>query len=174
MPLLVVLAGLFAPGRWSLRTRWLAGVAGWLGLALTAALASLVSLFLGVLVLFALAWRHRRLAPRPVVGTLLILTVVVASTLTFRHNDLAFAFKWFGKQQSGRSSQFSSSWHQRLIYVYVGGRIFIDHPLAGTGWWGQPPFDVRPLRAGRAEAVSGLPTALLPSARPAVHPAADL
>ena len=79
MPLLVVLAGLFAPGRWSLRTRWLAGVAGWLGLALTAALASLVSLFLGVLVLFALAWRHRRLAPRPVVMTLLILAVVVAS-----------------------------------------------------------------------------------------------
>ena len=48
MPLLVVLAGLFAPGRWSLRTRWIAGVAGWLGLTLTAALASLVSLLLGV------------------------------------------------------------------------------------------------------------------------------
>lgn len=139
MSLLVVLAGLFAPGRWSLRTRWLAGVAGWLGLALTAALASLVSLFLGVLVLLALAWRHKRLAPRPVVLTLLIVATVVASTLTFRHNDLAFAFKWFGKQQSGRSSEFSSSWHQRLIYVYVGGRIFVDRPLIGTGWWGQPP-----------------------------------
>jgi hypothetical protein len=139
LPLLVVIAGLFAPGRWSLRTRWIAGVAGWLGLALTAALASLVSLCLGVVVLFWLAWRHHRLAPRPVVLTLAIMAIVVASTITFRHNDLAPVFKWFGKQQTGRISQFTSSWHQRLIYVYVGGRIFVDRPLTGTGWWGQPP-----------------------------------
>jgi O-Antigen ligase len=139
LPLLVVLAGLFAPGRWSLRTRWLAGLAGWLGLALTAALTSLVSLLLGVIVLFWLAWRHHRLTLRPVAQTLVILAVVVGTTITFRHNDLAPVFKWLGNEQTGRVSEFTSSWHQRLIYVYVGGRIFVDRPLTGTGWWGQPP-----------------------------------
>jgi O-Antigen ligase len=138
MPLLVVLAGLFAPGRWDLRTRWVAGIAGWLGLTLTAALASLVSLFLGVIVLFALAWRHRRLARRPVVLTLLIVAAVVVSTLSLRHNDLGFIYKFAGKKEASKG-QFESSWSQRLIYVYVGGRIFLDEPLTGTGWWGDPP-----------------------------------
>jgi O-Antigen ligase len=138
LPLLVVLAGLFAPGRWSRRTMWIAGAAAWLGLALTAALASLVSLVLGVAVLFVLAWRHRRLALRPVVLTLVIVATVVASTLSLRHNDIGFIYKWFGKKETSRG-QFESSWSQRLIYTYVGGRIFIDHPLTGTGWWGDPP-----------------------------------
>ena len=138
MPLLVVLAGLFAPGRWSLRTRWIAGVAGWLGLTLTAALASLVSLLLGVIVLFALAWRHRRLARRPVLLTLLIVAAVVASTLSVRHNDLGFVYKFAGKKETSKG-QFESSWSQRLIFAYIGGRIFLDRPLTGTGWWGDPP-----------------------------------
>jgi len=138
LTMLVVLAGLFAPGRWSLRTRWVAGLAGWLGLALTAALASLVSLFLGVIVLFVLAWHHRRLARRPVVLTLLIVAVVVGSTLSLRHNDLGFIYKLSGKKET-KTGQFESSWSQRLIYVYVGGRIFLDQPLTGTGWWGDPP-----------------------------------
>lgn len=138
LPLLVVLAGLFAPGRWDLRTRWVAGVAGCLGLALTAAFASLVSLLLGVVVLFGLAWRHRRLALRPVVQTLLIVAVVVASTLSLRHNDLGFVYKWAGKTEASKG-QFESSWSQRLIYAYIGGRIFLDSPVTGTGWWGEPP-----------------------------------
>jgi O-antigen ligase len=133
-----VLAGLFAPGRWSLQTRWLAGFAGWLGLSLTAALASLVSLFLGVIVLFVLAWRHRRLARRPVVLTLLIVAAVVGSTLSLRHNDLGFIYKLSGKKET-KAGQFESSWSQRLIYTYIGGRIFLDQPLTGTGWWGDPP-----------------------------------
>jgi O-antigen ligase len=138
LTLLVVLAGLFAPGRWSLRTRWLAGLAGWLGLSLTAALASLVSLFIGVIVLFVLAWRHRRLARRPVVLTLLIVAVVVGSTLSLRHNDLGFVYKLSGKKED-KTGQFESSWSQRLIFTYIGGRIWLHQPLTGTGWWGDPP-----------------------------------
>jgi hypothetical protein len=138
LPLLVVIAGLFAPSRWSRRVQWVAGVAGWLGLALTVALASLIGLYLGVIVVLLLAWRHRRLSLRPVAATLAIVAAVTVTTLSLRHNDLGFIYKFAGKKEASQG-QFESSWSQRLIYTYVGGRIFLDHPLVGTGWWGEVP-----------------------------------
>jgi hypothetical protein len=138
LPMLVVIAGLFAPSRWGRRTQWLAGVAAWLGLALTVALASLIGLYLGVIAVFFLAWRHRRLSLRPVAATLAIVVAVTITTLSLRHNDLGFIYKFVGKKETSHG-QFESSWSQRLIYTYVGGRVFLDHPLVGTGWWGEVP-----------------------------------
>ena len=80
LPMLVVIAGLFAPSRWGRRAQWLAGVAAWLGLALTVALASLIGLYLGVIAVFFLAWRHRRLSLRPVAATLAIIVAVTVTT----------------------------------------------------------------------------------------------
>ena len=38
--------------------------------------------------------------------------------------------------------QYAASWSQRLIFVYIGGRVFLDHPVLGTGWEGElPPSD---------------------------------
>lgn len=138
LPMLVVIAGLFATPRWSRRTQWLAGVTAWLGLALTVALASLIGLYLGVIAIFFLAWRHRRLSLRPVAATLAIVVAVTITTLSLRHNDLGFIYKLVGKKETSHG-QFESSWSQRLIFTYVGGRVFLDHPLLGTGWWGEVP-----------------------------------
>ena len=138
LPMLVVVAGLFAPSRWSRRVQWLAGITAWLGLALTVALASLIGLYLGVIAIFFLAWRHRQLSLRPVAATLAIVAAVTVTTLSLRHNDLGFIYKLSGKKESTHG-QFESSWSQRLIFAYIGGRIFLDHPLLGTGWWGEVP-----------------------------------
>jgi hypothetical protein len=138
LPLLTVLAGFFAPHRWSRRTQTIAGLAGWLGLTLTAALASLLGLYLGVVVLAVLAWRAKRLAVGPAAATLAVVVAVSVPTLFLRHNDLGFLHKLSGKEEK-HHAEFASSWSQRLIYLYVGGRIWQAHPIAGTGWYGLLP-----------------------------------
>ena len=138
LPLLTVLAGFFAPHRWSRRTQAIAGLAGWLGLTLTAALASLLGLYLGVVVLAVLAWRAKRLAVGPAAATLAVVVAVSVPTLFLRHNDLGFLHKLSGKEEK-HHAEFASSWSQRLIYLYVGGRIWQAHPIAGTGWYGLLP-----------------------------------
>ena len=138
LPLLTMLAGFFVPHRWSRRRQIVAGVASWIGLTLTAALASLLGLYIGVLVLAVLAWRAKRLAVRPSAATLAVLVAVSVPTLFLRHNDLGFLHQWFGKEEK-HHAEFASSWSQRLIYLYVGGRIWQAHPITGTGWYGLLP-----------------------------------
>ena len=38
-----------------------------------------------------------------------------------------------------RPASTPASWSQRLIYAYIGGRIFLDQPVLGTGWHGLLP-----------------------------------
>ena len=96
------------------------------------------------------------------------MAAVVASTLSVRHNDLGFIYKFAGKKETSKG-QFESSWSQRLIFAYVGGRIFLDHPLTGTGWWGDPPPSTfAKLRAGCAAEVPRQPGAA--TSRPTDRP----
>jgi hypothetical protein len=138
LPLLTMLAGFFAPHRWSRPTQVVAGLASWIGLTLTAALASLLGLYIGVVVLAVLAWRAKRLAVRPVAATLAVVVAVTVPTIFLRQNDLGFLHKLSGKEEK-HHAEFASSWSQRLIYLYVGGRIWQAHPIAGTGWYGLLP-----------------------------------
>jgi MFS family permease len=138
LPLLVVLASIFVPHTWSRRRLILAGVAGWLGLALTAALASLLSLYVGTLLLVVLAVRSGRATPRRLLAVAAVLVVTSIPTFAARQNDLGFLHKWLGKEEK-HHAEFASSWSQRLIYVYVGGRVWLAHPLVGTGWYGLLP-----------------------------------
>ena len=109
-------------------------VAGGVGCILGAALASLLGLYLGVLALLAAALPLALLRVRPVVVTAVVVAVVSAGTLSIRSGDLGFLQSWFGKPPSS-PGQYASSWSQRLIYTYVDGRIFLDHPVLGTGWY---------------------------------------
>jgi O-antigen ligase len=112
--------------------------AGSVGVALGAALASLVGLYIGAAVLLALLIARRACRLRPVLVTIAIVGSVTAATLLLRSGDLGFLQEWFGKEES-RPGQYAASWSQRLIYAYVGYRVFLDHPVLGTGWWGELP-----------------------------------
>lgn len=116
----------------------LAIVAGSLGCILGAALASLLGLYLGAAALIAITALRRRLDRRTVAVTVATLALVTAGTLTIRSADLGFLQSWFGKPPS-RPGQYASGWSQRLIFFYIGGRVFLDHPLLGTGWYGELP-----------------------------------
>ncbi|MDX6414916.1 MAG: hypothetical protein QOH23_2326 [Gaiellaceae bacterium] len=124
----------------STRRAGIAIVVGGLGVIFGAALASLVGYYLALAALFVTALSLRRLRLRPVLATLGVTLVVTAGTIGLRAGagDLGFLQSWFGKPAQ-RPGQYAGSWSQRLIFIYVGGRIFLDHPILGTGWAGNEP-----------------------------------
>lgn len=136
LPLLYGLALLYEGGRD--RRAWVAIGAGSLGCVLGAALASLLGLYIGASVLLVVLALTRRLNVRDVAATLAVVVAVTGGTLVIRSGDLGFLQSWFGKPAS-RPGQYASSWSQRLIFAYIGGQIFLSHPVVGTGWWGDVP-----------------------------------
>jgi hypothetical protein len=162
LPLLYGLALLYERGRD--RRAWLAIGAGGLGCVLGAALASLLGLYIGAAVLLVVHALTRRLSLRDVAATLAVVVAVTGGTLTIRSGDLGFLQAWFGKPAS-RPGQYASSWSQRLIYTYVGGRIFLAHPLVGTGWWGDlPPNEFDPFLPDARRRFSDQPAHYFPPA----------
>ncbi len=136
LPLLYGLVLLFERRRYSRAV--LAITAGAVGCILGAALASLVGLYLGAAVLVALAVIRRNFDPVALGATAVTVAIVTAGTLVIRAGALGFLQSWFGKPPS-RPGQYAASWSQRLIYAYVGGRVFFAHPLLGTGWYPDLP-----------------------------------
>lgn len=115
--------------------------AGGLGITLGASLASLLGLYLAVAAVLGIALARHRLRPGAVLATLAVTVAVTAGTLSLRSGELGFIQEWFGPEPE-RPGQYAASWSQRLIYAYVGGRVFLDRPLLGTGWQGElPPED---------------------------------
>jgi O-antigen ligase/polysaccharide polymerase Wzy-like membrane protein len=114
---------------------------GTIGIVLGASLASVLGLYVGAAAMVGLAFRRRDLRRRAVVATLVICTAVTAGTYGMRSADLGFLRAWFGPPPE-TPGQYAASWSQRLIFVYIGGRVFLDHPILGTGWEGElPPSD---------------------------------
>ncbi len=138
MPLVYGLVLLFEQRTHLPRRAVAAIVVGAVGVALGAALASLLGLYVGTFVLLVLALRHGALRPRPGLTSVAVVAAVTAVTLLLRSGELGFLQQWFGKQAE-RPGQYAASWSQRLVYAYVGGRVFLDHPLLGTGWYGELP-----------------------------------
>jgi hypothetical protein len=136
LPLLYGIAVLYDGGRD--RRAWASIATGAVGCVLGAALASLLGFYLGVAALAAAAALGRRLRPSRLAATIAVVAVVTAGTTVIRAGDLGFLQSWFGKPAE-RPGQYAASWSQRLVYAYIGGRIFIDHPLLGTGWYGNLP-----------------------------------
>ena len=114
--------------------------AGGLAIALGASLASLLGLYLAAGALAALALVRRSLRKGALVWTLGAVVAVTAMTVTLRSGELGFLQEWFGPEAE-QPGQYAASWSQRLIFAYVGGRVFLDNPVLGTGWHGELPED---------------------------------
>ena len=115
--------------------------AGIIGVILGASLASLLGLALAAAAILLVARSRRDLRLGAALLTIAVVGVASAGTLAMRQGDLGFLQSMFGPPPE-RPGQYSASWSQRLIYVYIGGRVFLDRPLLGTGWEGElPPSD---------------------------------
>jgi hypothetical protein len=148
----------------------LAIVAGAIGCVLGAALASLLGLYLGAAALVALTALRARLSLRPLAVLLVVVGLVTAGTLSIRAGELGFLQSWFGKPPS-RPGQYAASWSQRLIYTYIGGRIFLAHPVLGVGWYPDlPPKEFAPYLPAARRHFSDQPARYFPPADRAMPP----
>jgi hypothetical protein len=118
---------------------FVAGVVGALGVTLGAALASLLGLYLAGAALIAVAAARGTLRLRPVLATVLVALSVTAGTYALRGSDLGFLRQWFAPAPNAQPGQYAGSWSQRLMFSYIGGRVFLANPVLGTGWWGELP-----------------------------------
>jgi len=116
------------------------GVAGVIGVVLGAAFAGLLALYAATATIVIAAISRGTVTRRAVIVTALTLVVVTAGVLGLRSGDLGGFLRSLGigerKQQSERNA---ASWNERLVFAYIGGRIFLDQPVLGTGWHGQLP-----------------------------------
>jgi O-antigen ligase len=117
----------------------LAGLgAGLVGTVLGASLASLLGLYLACAVVLAISARRGNLRVAAALVTVGLAGVATAGTLALRQGELGFLQEWFGTP-SDEPGENAASWSHRLIYTYVGGRVFLDNPVLGTGWYGLLP-----------------------------------
>ena len=119
----------------------LAGVFGAVGITFGASFSGLLGLYLVAGAVLLIASARASLRARGVVLTVLVCVGITAGTLALRSDNLGFLREWLGGTQSTESGSTAGSWSSRLIFVYVGGRVFLDHPVFGTGWYGELPPD---------------------------------
>jgi hypothetical protein len=123
-----------ATGRGPRRLAVVGTVSGALGMVIGGAFDAVLGLILAaILIVFACRVRDgRRLA---VVGGIVL--VVLAGTIAIRSQAVADGLKFLGiKKGTGGASEHVQSYRQRVLLAYIGGRIFIDHPLLGVGFDG--------------------------------------
>jgi hypothetical protein len=127
-----------------------AGVAGGVGVVLGGPLDTLLGTYLavGALLLLMRVRDPRRLAS--IVGVVLAITIGV---VLIRSAALADGLKFLGiKEGTGGASSHIQSYRQRALLAYIGGRIFVDHPLLGVGWEGSgDPYAFEPYLADARE-----------------------
>jgi O-Antigen ligase len=141
MTLTVWLAGLYVgPPHRHRRLAAAAAVAGIVGMLLGAALASLLGLYLAVAALALVAVRRGEFKPRALLISILIAGAITGGVLNDRSRNLGFLSALFGKKhENGTSAGAPGPWSQRLIFAYIGGRVFLAHPVFGTGWYPELP-----------------------------------
>lgn len=130
-------------GRRSHRLPRLVAVVGAVGIVLGAAFASIVGVYLALAAVITVSLARRQFTARALVVTLVVTLAVTGAVVSRRQDNLGFIRAWFGHLEKNKPyGGAPGSWSQRLIYAYIGGRIFLAHPLVGTGWYPDlPPKD---------------------------------
>ena len=140
MMLAVGLAALFTPAHRLGRLPLVAGVAGAIGVVLGAALAGLLGLYLTVGAIIAVAVARGVATKRAVALTSAATVAITVGVLTLRSGDLGAFLRSIGiGERRDDPLGNAASWNERLIDAYVGGRVFLENPIAGTGWHGLLP-----------------------------------
>ena len=164
MTLAVALAALFAPNHRLGRLPLVAGVAGAIGVVLGAAVAGLLGLYLAVGAILAVAVARRQATQRAVAVTLAVTAAITIGVLSLRSGELGAFLRsvGIGERQEDTFGN-AASWNERLIDAYLGGRVFLDNPILGTGWHGELPR--RSTRTSSTTRAPASPTSRPPTSR---------
>ena len=111
-----------------------AAVAGVLGVIIAGSLANMAALAIGGAVALAAMAAHRMLHLGRVVAVCALLGIALAGSLVLRGGDVADFIGFLGSDEA-KTTQVET-YSQRTVLIYIGLRIFADHPLTGVGWQG--------------------------------------
>ena len=112
-----------------------AGLAGGIGLVLSGSSAGAIGATVAAL-LAALAVRFRGgITLRRVAGLAAVVGSVSVGVVVLRGHDFDQFVRWLGIRPAEKTtSRDVQSYAQRTVLLYIGWRIFLDHPAVGVGW----------------------------------------
>jgi hypothetical protein len=112
---------------------WVGGAGGWLSLVVSGAVTATAGLLAGALAAIGLARRAGRLSTARVIVVALICLTSAAGVVALRGGDL-IAFATFLGAERVEQERNVETYSHRTLLAYLGGRIYLDHPLLGAGW----------------------------------------
>jgi O-antigen ligase len=119
------------------RGAWVAVAAGAIGFVLGGATAGILGLVPAALLAAASAARHGVVRRRVLAGTLATVAVASLGILVLRAGDFGQFFRFLGVRQAQTSTSSDiQTYSQRTLLAYIGGRIWLHHPIVGVGWQG--------------------------------------
>ena len=132
---LAVLA-LGAPDRVERSLAWAGGVSGALGVALSGSIFALAGVALAAAAAVLARWRLRGFSARRTAAIAAIVAAVAAGVLGLRAHNVEQFLSFLGINVHRHETQQGASGAHRTVLAYIGGRIFVAHPLFGVGWQG--------------------------------------
>jgi O-antigen ligase len=127
--------------------RWsaVALATGALGVVLSGAMTAVLGLWLAVAAVLLGARAVRVLRARRALALLAVAGLVTAGTAAMRADTIERFAEFIGLRDRTEQTGVESYAHRTLL-AYIGGRIWLDHPVTGVGWqasgeeWAYGPF----------------------------------
>ncbi len=127
--------------------RWssVALATGALGVVLSGAMTAVLGLWLAVAAVLLGARAVRVLRARRALALLALVALVTAGTAAMRADTIERFAEFIGLRDHTEQTGVESYAHRTLL-AYIGGRIWLDHPVTGVGWqasteeWAYGPF----------------------------------
>lgn len=115
----------------------IAAVSGSLGLILAGAVAAVVGLFLAAPAAVLVARRRSGISAGRVAVIAALVAAVSVGIFALRGRDFDQFLRFLGVRVTERETRENiQTYAQRTLLAYIGGRIFLDHPVVGVGWQG--------------------------------------
>jgi hypothetical protein len=127
--------------------RWsaVAVTTGALGVVLSGAMTAVIGVWLAVAAVLLAARALDALRPRRMLALLGVTLLVTAGTAAMRADTIERFAEFVGLRDRTEQTGVESYAHRTLL-AYIGGRIWLDHPVTGVGWqasseeWAYAPF----------------------------------
>jgi O-antigen ligase len=114
---------------------WTATVSGVVGVVLSGALAGFLGVTAAACAVALVAARRHVLNAAKVGGLAAVVGVTAVGVLSLRAANIESFLRFIGVERPIDDETFGGeSYVQRLALGYIGGRIFLDHPVLGVGW----------------------------------------
>jgi O-antigen ligase len=129
----LALLWLALPGSRSARLSLVAAVSGVVGLILSGSTAGAIGFGLAAVAAFVFGRWRGHVSRRRLAAILCLPLVVVAGLVPLRSGDVGHLLRYFGIGPKEKEQNVETL-VQRTLLLYIGWRIFLDHPVIGTGF----------------------------------------